>query len=193
MRNKKALIIVDVQNDFCPGGKLGISGGDKIVPKVNEYIKAFRGKDVDIFVTRDCHPKKTRHFSKYGGKWPDHCVKGTKGARFHPGLNIPEESVIVSKGMDPAKDSYSAFHAFDRKGNTFLKLLREKKIDTIYIAGLATDYCVKETGLDAIKKGFKVKILIDAIEGVDKEVSKKAIGKLVSLGVEKTTLSRVKR
>jgi len=167
MKLKKALLIVDVQNDFCPGGKLAVPQGDKIVPVLNKYIKIFSQKKLPIFFSRDWHPQKTSHFKKFGGIWPVHCVQNTKGAEFHPKLKIPKEAIIISKGMDPQKDSYSAFDGEDRYGQSLYNILMILGIKELYIGGLATDYCVKATVLEALKRGFKVKLLLDGIKGVD--------------------------
>ncbi|MCM8792549.1 MAG: isochorismatase family protein, partial [Candidatus Omnitrophica bacterium] len=109
LKLKKALLIVDLQNDFCPGGRLAVPRGDKIVPIINKYIKLFSKNKLPIFASRDWHPKRTTHFKKFGGLWPVHCVQNTKGAQFHPKLRLPQETIIISKGMSPQKDSYSAF------------------------------------------------------------------------------------
>lgn len=167
LKLKKALLVVDVQNDFCPGGALGVKDGDKIVPVLNQYVKLFAQKKLPIFVTRDWHPKVTKHFKKYGGPWPNHCVQGTKGAEFHSKFKFPKEAIVLSKGMDPEKDSYSAFQAQDRVNTDFSNLLKIFGINELYIGGLATDYCVKYTTLDALKAGLKVNVLIDAVKGVD--------------------------
>jgi len=167
LKLKKALLIVDVQNDFCPGGKLAVPEGDKIVAVLNKYIKIFSQKKLPIFFSRDWHPQKTTHFKKFGGLWPIHCVQNTKGARFHPKLKIPKEAIVISKGMDPKKDSYSAFDGEDRYGQSLYNILVILGIKELYVGGLATDYCVKETVLEALKRGFKVKVLLDAIKGVD--------------------------
>lgn len=194
MKLRKALLVVDVQNDFCPGGALGIKEGDKIVPAVNKYIKIFSQKGLPIFATRDWHPKKTAHFKKFGGIWPVHCVRGTKGARFHPKLKLPKDAILLYKGMDPRKDSYSAFHAEDEKGMSLSALLKILGIKELYIAGLATDYCVRFTAHDAIERGFKVRILLDAIKGVNLKPSdsEKAIKEMVKGGAKKITLINIK-
>lgn len=167
MKIKKAMLIVDVQNDFCPSGALGVPGGDRIVPVINKYVKFFTKKGFFIFATRDWHPVRTKHFKDFGGIWPAHCIQNSKGAEFHPKLFLPKGTIFLHKGMDSEKDSYSAFHAEDDRGMGFLKLLNMLGVQEIFIAGLATDYCVKFSTRDAIKHGFKVKILIDAIKGVD--------------------------
>ncbi|MDD2756819.1 MAG: isochorismatase family protein, partial [Methanothrix sp.] len=149
MRSSKALLVVDVQNDFCPGGALGIHGGDRIIPTLNRYIKHFERENLPIIVTRDWHPKVTKHFQQFGGVWPEHCVGESYGAQFHPELELPKEALVMSKGMDPEEDSYSAFHATDSSGMAFADLLKNLGVTQIYIGGLATDYCVKYSALDA--------------------------------------------
>ena len=190
---KKALLIVDVQNDFCPGGALGIKDGDKIVPVINKYIKIFASQRLPVFASRDWHPRKTVHFKEFGGAWPIHCIKNTKGAAFHPKLKLPKDAILLYKGMDPRKDSYSAFQAQDSHGTPFANLLRTFGIEELYIGGLATDYCVKFTTHDAIQRGFKVKILLDAIKGVNLKPndSQDAIRKMLKTGAKKITLKDI--
>jgi len=190
---KRALIVVDALNDFCPGGALAVPEGDKIIPNLNKYIKIFWQKKLPIFASRDWHPKKTKHFKKFGGVWPVHCVQNTKGAAFHTKLKLPKEAIILSKGMDPEKDSYSAFGGQDTNGMEFLTLLKYLGVQQIYIAGLATDYCVKFSSLDAIKFGFKVRLLTDAIKGVNLKTndSLEAIKEMMKQGVKKIRLEEV--
>jgi len=189
---KKALVIVDVQNDFCPGGALGVPQGDKIIPAINKYIKVFSSKKLPIFVTRDWHPVRTKHFKDFGGVWPVHCIQNTRGAAFHPKLKLPKEAIFLYKGMDPEKDSYSAFQAQELNGTGFAHLLKLLKVNELYICGLATDYCVRFSTLDALKHGVKVKILIDAIKGVDlkKGDSQKAIKEMIRKGAKTLTLKK---
>lgn len=178
----KALLVTDVQNDFCPGGNLAVSGCTEIIPVLNKYIKLFLSNCLVVFVSRDWHPKKTKHFKAFGGNWPKHCVQYTKGAKFHPGLKFSRDAVILSKGMNPKKDSYSVFDAFDEKGKSFLELLNEFSIKELYVAGLATDYCIKQTTLDALSNGFKVRVLIDAIRGINHFDSEIAVKTMISKG-----------
>ncbi|MBI5873676.1 MAG: bifunctional nicotinamidase/pyrazinamidase [Candidatus Omnitrophica bacterium] len=194
LKLKKALVVVDIQNDFCPGGALGISDGDEAIPVLNKYIKIFEKKKLPILITRDWHPKVTRHFKPYGGLWPKHCVQGTKGAEFHRFLKFPKEAIIMSKGMDPQKDSYSVFQAFDPNGTEFFNLLKILGVTEIYIGGLATDYCVKYTALDAGRAGLKVYVLTDAIRGVNisPKDSEDALKEMLSAGVKKITLDKLK-
>lgn len=193
MRLKKALLVVDVQNDFCPGGALGVPEGDKIVPRINRYIRIFYKRKLPIFLTRDWHPIKTRHFRDFGGIWPVHCIQNTRGALFHPKLKFPKEAILLYKGMDPEKDSYSAFQSEDKFGMGFPNLLKINGVKEIYISGLATDYCVKFTTYDAIRQGFGVKILMDAIKGVNlkPQDSENAIKEMVKKGAKKITLKDI--
>jgi nicotinamidase/pyrazinamidase len=167
MQAKDALIIVDVQNDFCPGGALAVSGGDEVVPVLNRVIERFTEAGLPIFATRDWHPEKTNHFKIYGGIWPVHCVQGTRGAEFHAGLELGKDIVVVSAGMVPDEDGYSGFQARDPSGAGLAELLQRKGVERIIVGGLATDYCVKHTVLDGLKEGFKVLLLADAIRAVN--------------------------
>ncbi|MEK7802764.1 MAG: isochorismatase family protein, partial [Deltaproteobacteria bacterium] len=143
-----------------------------------------------IYASRDWHPEKTRHFKAYGGLWPPHCVQGTKGAEFHPDLKPAPSVIIITKGADPEEDSYSCFHAYDSEGKPFAKSLKEKGVKHLYVGGLATDYCVRATVLDALKAGFSVTLLIDAIKGVDIKPgdSAKALEEMEKAGADKTSL-----
>ncbi|CAG1066107.1 nicotinamidase/pyrazinamidase [uncultured bacterium] len=190
---KKALLVVDVQNDFCPDGALGVPEGDRVVPILNKYIELFRKKGLPVYFTRDWHPPVTVHFKPYGGPWPPHCVQGTNGAEFHPALEMPPEAVVMSKGDDPEQDSYSAFSGHDEKGRGLAEVLKSDGITHFYIGGLATDYCVRQSALDAFREGFEVTVLIDAIRGVDVTPgdSKRAIEEIKSKGAKFATLEDI--
>lgn len=162
-----ALVIVDVQNDFCPGGFLAVPHGDEVIPVLNRCIQAFSAVSAPIVATRDWHPPVTRHFKPHGGVWPPHCVRGTRGAEFHPRLALPPAATVVSKGVDPDEDAYSGFQALTREGAPLSAWLRERGVRRLFVGGLATDYCVKATVLDALKEGFAVVVLEDAIRAVD--------------------------
>lgn len=189
MQAGDALLIVDVQNDFCPGGALPVAEGDKVVPVLNRYIEAFKAAHLPIIATRDWHPEKTNHFNTYGGVWPPHCIQGTKGSAFHLELKLPEATVIISKGMDPQEDSYSGFQGTDAKGAKLADLLRQRAVKRLFVGGLATDYCVKHTVIDGLKEGFKVVLLEDAVRGVDIHPgdSKRAVEEMLQAGVQRTT------
>lgn len=180
MKAQKALIVVDIQNDFCPGGALGVREGDRIIPTINKYVDLFLKNRLPVFISRDWHPKGTRHFKRGGGPWPPHCVQNTKGAEFHPDFRVPERTIILSKGVDPELDGYSVFEAHDLNKKPFVELLKEMNINELYISGIATDYCVRMTSLDAVQQGFKVSVLTDAIKGVDEADSKRAIEEIVA-------------
>ena len=162
-----ALLVVDVQNDFCPGGSLPVAEGDRVVPVLNRYIEAFRAAGRPIVATRDWHPARTIHFEEFGGTWPVHCVQGSPGAEFHPGLRLPPEAVVVSTGTGADEDGYSAFDGRDDAGRPLARVLADGGIRRLYVGGLATDYCVKHSVLDAIEAGFEVVVIEDAVRGVD--------------------------
>ncbi|MCS6805868.1 MAG: nicotinamidase [Acidobacteriota bacterium] len=185
MNITSALLIVDVQNDFCAGGALAVPDAEAIIPVLNNYIEQFMQAGQPIYASRDWHPPVTRHFKAYGGIWPPHCIQGTKGAEFHPDLKLPNEAEIISKGMAYDADSYSAFEGVDSQGRKLAVALRERGIDHLYIGGLATDYCVKHTAFDALKAGFHVTILEDAVRGVNEADSAYAIEELLRLGATK--------
>jgi nicotinamidase/pyrazinamidase len=156
----EALVIVDFQNDFTPGGALGVPGGDAIADRVNELAADPR---FDLVVaTRDWHPRDHGSFSERGGIWPVHCVQGSDGAELYPGLDRARVDVIVDKGQDPGTEGYSGFEATELE-----QLLRDRGIDRITVVGLATDYCVKNTVLDARRLGFDVAVDPDAVRAVE--------------------------
>ncbi len=159
---RDALLVVDMQNDFLPGGSLGIPGSDAILPVVNSYISRFSGSGLPVFASRDYHPADHISFVDRGGLWPPHCVVGTKGVEFHPDLQLPAEVLIVSKATSEDKDAYSALEE-----TSFLDQLRELKIRRVFVCGLAMDYCVFHSGYDLLKAEFAVVLLVDAVKAVD--------------------------
>jgi len=179
------LVIVDVQRDFCPGGALPVPGGDAVVQVLNEYIEIFKKVRAPIYATRDWHPRNHISFKERGGKWPAHCVRNTEGAKFHPNLDLPVEAAIISKATDPDEEAYSGF-----EGTTLKEKLESKGVTRVFIGGLATDYCVKSTVLDAVRLGFETVLLEDAIRGVDSKRgdSEKAVNEMVSAGARKGSL-----
>ena len=190
---RDALIVVDIQNDFCPGGTLAVPGGDAVVPIVNRYLERFGSAGAPVFLSRDWHPEVTRHFQAYGGVWPPHCVQGTRGAEFHPGLAPPAEATVVSKGMDPDQDAYSAFQAEDAAGRPFPAVLERQGVRRLYVGGLATDYCVRATALDAVRAGLEVVVLTDAIGAVDLQPGDgtRALEEMRAAGARLTTLKEL--
>ncbi|MEM2750093.1 MAG: bifunctional nicotinamidase/pyrazinamidase [Nitrososphaerales archaeon] len=183
-----ALLIIDVQNDFCPNGALPVPDGDKIIPILNKYIEKFVKAGASIYATRDWHPPNHISFKTRGGTWPPHCIQNTRGAEFHPKLALPKGVKIISKGTSPDREAYSGF-----EGTNLSSLLKDQGIKTVFIGGLATDYCVKATVLDALKEGFHVVFLEDASKGVDvnKGDSERAIKIMMEKGAEKATLSQI--
>jgi nicotinamidase/pyrazinamidase len=182
------LLIVDPQLDFFPGGALGVSRGDEIVPAVNELLRAH--PDAPVFVTRDWHPAETRHFASGGGQWPPHCVQGSDGARFHPDLALPTDARVYSKGTDPEDDGgYSAFDGSRDDDGSPIALadeLAKLGVDELLVVGLATDYCVKASVLDACKHGLRVKVLTSGVRAVDLEEGDgaRALEAMVAAGAE---------
>jgi nicotinamidase/pyrazinamidase len=188
MKAKEALVIIDVQNDFCPGGALPVADGHGVVPVLNRQIEKFQSAGLPIMATRDWHPERTSHFKAYGGVWPPHCVRGTKGAEFHPELKLPPDAIIFSTGMAADEDGYSGFQGKDANGVALADVLRSLGVEQILVGGLATDYCVKHTVLDGLKAGFKVVLLEDAIRGVDLNLgdSERAITEMLRAGAERS-------
>jgi nicotinamidase/pyrazinamidase len=174
-----AVIVVDIQNDFLPGGSLAVPQGDEIIPVFYFYLEAAKAKDLPVFATRDWHPLKHCSFKAQGGLWPSHCVADSEGARFFPGLSLPFSAVIISKGTDIDKDAYSGF-----EGTDLDEKLRSVNIARLFIGGLATDYCVLSTVRDALKRGYQVFLLQDAIRAVNvqPEDGRKAEEEMTRLG-----------
>jgi nicotinamidase/pyrazinamidase len=159
-----ALLIVDVQIDFCPGGALPIEHGDQVVPVLNRWIAAAADADVPVIASRDWHPLHHLSFSESGGQWPVHCVQDSRGAAFHPDLRLPASATIVTKGVRFDRDQYSAF---DETG--LATELRKRGITRLWIGGLAQDVCVRATVLDARRHGFDAIVIADAVRPVTRE------------------------
>jgi nicotinamidase/pyrazinamidase len=171
----EALVIVDFQNDFTPGGALAVPQGDAIAARLNELAASDR---FDLVVaTRDWHPAEHSSFAAQGGPWPSHCVAGTEGAELNPGLDAALVDLVVDKGTDPATEGYSGFD-----GTELATLLRDRGIDRITVAGLATDYCVRATALDALSAGFAVTLDDGASRGIDPERSTSALDEVRAAG-----------
>ena len=174
-----ALVIVDVQNDFLPGGALAVPQSDEILPVINNYIAAFEKRGLPIYMTRDWHPPDHCSFKEYGGPWPTHCVAGTKGAAFSTELKFSSPFTIVSKATTSDHEAYSDFSTTDFEPN-----LRVAGVSRLFVGGLATDYCVFSTVKDALALGFKTYLLLDAIRGVNVQPddSQKAEQEMIRLG-----------
>jgi len=183
-----ALIVVDVQRDFCPGGALPVAHGDRVVSVINRYIRMFASKALPVFATRDWHPENHVSFKSCGGAWPPHCVRETEGAEFHPELKLSGSVKIISKATTINKEAYSGFH-----GTRLEAVLKKLKVRRVFVGGLATDYCVKHTVLDALKAGFTVFFLTDASKAVDvnPDDGKKAIEEMLKAGALGITINEI--
>ncbi len=157
-----ALLIVDVQRDFLPGGALSVKEGDKVIGPINRLISLFSKRSLPIFATRDWHPEDHSSFKEFGGIWPSHCVAESKGAAFPEDLRIPNDAIIISKGTKREKDAYSGF-----EGTILFEDLKKLDVKRLFVTGLATDYCVLNTVLDALRLGFECIVIEDAIRAVD--------------------------
>lgn len=157
-----ALLAVDVQNDFLPGGRLAVPGGDTVVPVLNRYLALAAARRLPVYASRDWHPANHCSFRSQGGPWPEHCVAGTRGADFAPGLKLPQDAIVIDKGTVQQHEAYSAF-----EGTELASLLRGAQVGRVLVGGLATDYCVLNTVRDALAQGFEVLLLRDAIKAVD--------------------------
>ena len=201
---KTALIVVDVQNGFTPGGQLAVMAADQIIPCINQLIDQFS----NIVLTQDWHTPDHISFAQYHQKqpfdtieldygtqtlWPEHCVQGTHDAEFHPELNVSKAQLIIRKGFHQAIDSYSAFMEADRKTKTGLaSYLDERGIDTVYITGIATDFCVAWTAIDACEAGFKCYVVEDACKAINLNGSLDAAWEtMLKHGVKKTTSEEI--
>jgi nicotinamidase/pyrazinamidase len=181
-----ALLIVDVQNDFLPGGSLAVSRGDEVVPVLNRYIGAFEAHGLPVYATRDWHPERHCSFHEQGGPWPPHCVAHTRGAEFSPALHLPPAVTVISKATSSDRDAYSGFEGTDLDPR-----LRAAGIRRLFIGGLATDYCVLNTVRDALQAGYEVLLLTDAIRAVEVEPGdgQRAEVEMARLGAQRISLS----
>jgi nicotinamidase/pyrazinamidase len=188
-----ALIIVDMQYDFLPGGSLPVAGGDDVIGTLNRYIDLFKASGRPILATRDWHPPETTHFKTQGGVWPVHCVQGTHGADFHSDLRLPPGTIVISKGMGATEDAYSGFQGRDDSGQSMAAVLRDLKVDHLCIGGVATDYCTVSTTLAALAEGFEVTVLLDTIRGINLKPGdiENAIADMVRNGAEMATIERL--
>ena len=173
------LIIVDVQNDFCPGGALPVPNGDETVPILNQWILSAHQGGACIVASRDWHTVDHCSFQKFGGLWPVHCVQSTPGAEFHPGLVLPTNAHVISKATDRNRDCYSAF---DSTG--LAELLRNQGVNRIWVAGLALEYCVKATVLDGLNAGFDVHLISDATRSLTSQGGQLAVHEMKVAGCQ---------
>jgi len=157
-----ALLIVDLQNDFLPGGRLAVPQGDLVIPPINQLITLYRAHGLPVYASRDWHPIDHCSFIEQGGPWPSHCVAHTEGARFSSGLALPDDAILVSKAESAEVDAYSAFSGTGLAGD-----MAERGIRRVAVCGLATDYCVLNSVLDGLKAGFEILLVPDAMRAVD--------------------------
>jgi nicotinamidase/pyrazinamidase len=172
-----ALVVVDVQNDFCPSGALPVPDGDAVVPVMNRWIAAAQAKSVPVYASRDWHPRDHLSFKSEGGPWPSHCVQDTKGAAFHPELYLSSDTIVVSKGTRFDKDQYSAF---DETG--FAEELRRKGVTRIVVGGLAEDVCVHATAMDGRTHGFAVAVIAEGTRAITDDGRQKTESELAGAG-----------
>jgi len=189
LKHGDALSVTDVQNDFLPGGALGVLEGDKIMPPLNRAIAVFKKINLPTYFTRDWHPPDHCSFQDQGGPWPPHCVQYTSGAEFSTKLEIPEGSIIISKGTEKESEQYSTWEGRDAEGNTESVLMKKLGIRRVFIAGLATDYCVLNSVKDALGEGYEVYVLTDAIRAVNVNPGdgEKALNEMIGLGAKLIT------
>lgn len=177
LQSGDALLLVDVQNDFCAGGSLPVPGGDDVVPVLNRWIEAAQAARAPVFASRDWHPVGHCSFKQQGGPWPVHCVQDTEGAAFHPGLDLPATAIRVSKGAAFDKDAYSAFD-----GTGLAAYLRGLGVRRLWVGGLAQDVCVLHTVLDACKEGFETHLIPEGTRPVDPAAAEKADARMRAAG-----------
>jgi len=185
IKNSDALLVTDMQKDFLPGGALPVDGSDEIIPVLNDYIRRFEDAKAHVLASRDWHPINHVSFNTQGGRWPPHCVQETSGAKFSPDLKLPQHTVVISKATNPAQEAYSAFD-----GTSLPHELRALGVKRLFVGGLATDYCVVNTVLDARKLGFETVVIMDAVLGLNVEPGDvdRAIKTMVANGAQQATV-----
>ncbi|HLV60325.1 MAG TPA: isochorismatase family protein [Fredinandcohnia sp.] len=174
-----ALLIVDVQKDFCPGGALAVEGGDEIIPVLNAWVREAVRRGALVAASRDWHPPDHVSFHHRGGPWPPHCIRGTEGAEFHPDLELPKDAVILSKAEAPHREANSAFD-----GTGLAELLRRRGVRRVFVGGLTQDVCVRATALDALDLGLETVVLLDATRPVDPDQGEAAAREMEARGAK---------
>ncbi|HEY8429004.1 MAG TPA: isochorismatase family protein [Sandaracinaceae bacterium] len=177
LRRGDALLIVDVQPDFCPGGALPVQHGDAVIPVLNRWLAAAVNEGIPVYASRDWHPRQHPSFVEQGGPWPPHCVQDTPGAAYHPLLQLPHDTVQVAKGTRLDRDQHSAF---DETG--IAEHMRKSGVKRLWVGGLALDVCVRATVLDACREGFEVHLLVDATRAIDRDAGRRAIREMGAAG-----------
>ncbi len=177
LTGRDALIVVDMQNDFMPNGRLPVPGADRIIPSINRYCNLFYSKGLPLFATRDWHPENHVSFDVNGGRWPVHCVQWSRGADFADGLELPPDTFIINKGDRPELEAYSGF-----QGTVLDSLLKERGVRRVFVCGVATEFCVKNTCLGALNLGYTVFVLKDGVKGLNRNSEEEAIKNLLQAG-----------
>jgi nicotinamidase/pyrazinamidase len=172
-----ALLLVDVQNDFCPGGALPVEEGDRVVPVLNRWLRSARERGLPVYASRDWHPRRHPSFREQGGEWPPHCIQDTSGARFHPDLELPEDATAIAKGVRFDRDQLSAFD-----GTGLAAQLRRDGVRRLWVGGLAQDVCVRASVLDALAAGFSVHVIVSATRPVREEAGREALCEMERAG-----------
>jgi nicotinamidase/pyrazinamidase len=162
LASSDALLVTDMQIDFLQGGALPVEGADELIPVINDYIKRFEDTPAHVVASRDWHPANHVSFKAQGGSWPPHCIQDTEGAKFSPKIKFPNHTIVISKATDPKHEAYSAFET-----TNLVNELRQLGVNRVFIAGVATDYCIVNTVIDACKNGFEVVVLMDAVSGIN--------------------------
>ncbi len=188
LTGRSALLIVDVQRDFMPGGSLPVPEGDSVIGPLNELIVAFNGRKLPILLTRDWHPPDHISFRERGGPWPPHCVAGTEGAEFHPHLKVPPEALIISKATGRDSEAYSGF-----EGTDLDSVLRGLGVRRLFVGGVATEYCVRATVLDALKLGYEALVVEEAVRGISRDEEEAAKSEMLREGAILVRLDEIIR
>jgi nicotinamidase/pyrazinamidase len=183
LKKDDALLIVDAQNDFFPGGALPVAQGDEIIPVINAWIEAAVAADIAIFASRDWHPANHCSFKAQGGPWPVHCVQNSTGAQIHHDIKLPATTVIINTADDPLKEGYSAFSGKTEEGVPLANALKSLGINRIWVNGLALDYCVCETALEGRANGFEVHLITSGTRAITSETGEEAMARMRAAGV----------
>lgn len=186
LASSDALLVTDMQIDFLTGGTLPVEGADQLIPVINDYINRFENTPAHVVVSRDWHPANHISFIAQGGPWPPHCVQNTEGAKFSPKIKFPNHTVVISKATDPKQEAYSAFETTNLANE-----LRQLGIKRLFVAGVATDYCVVNTVLDACKLGFEAVVFMDAVLGINVKIGDvdRAVATMISNGAVQATIA----
>jgi nicotinamidase/pyrazinamidase len=184
IKDSDALLVTDIQIDFLPGGALPIADGDEIIPVINAYIRRFNDDGAHVLASRDWHPASHTSFKAQGGPWPPHCIQDTEGAKFSPKLKLPGNTLVISKATDPNREAYSAFD-----GTNLANELQKLGVNRLFVCGLATDYCVLNTVIDARKFGYETIVLLDATLGINVQPGDvdRAIKTMLESGAQQST------